>query len=145
MAASTGWFHVHGYIKLVGTKRLKGPAVKQEQAIRLRKCTQCETPHLSRNSWCRGCRAKAMRAHRRRHPMTEEQRRKDRARSYANTYLRRGKLQRQPCAKCGSQESQMHHEDYSKPLEVKWLCRHCHLLGHMRADRGMAPLPDLTP
>lgn len=40
-----------------------------------------------------------------------------------------GKLVRQPCA-CGNEQSQAHHEDYSKPLEVVWLCASCHQRHH---------------
>lgn len=37
--------------------------------------------------------------------------------------IRRGKLTRGPCEECGSTESiHAHHADYSKPLEVRWLC-----------------------
>lgn len=43
--------------------------------------------------------------------------------------LNRGEIQRVPCV-CGSVEAEMHHEDYSKPLEVRWMCRECHLLEH---------------
>lgn len=39
--------------------------------------------------------------------------------------LRKGKLVRQPCW-CGNQESQAHHPDYSKKLEVIWLCQKHH-------------------
>ena len=77
-----------------------------------------------------------MREWRKTHPMTEEQRVKDRARSYANVYLRRGKLKKRPCEFCGSPESQMHHEDYSRPLWVHWFCRTCHLILH-RTPAGM--------
>jgi hypothetical protein len=42
-----------------------------------------------------------------------------------------GKLVPQPCEKCGSEESiHAHHEDYSKPLSVNWLCRKCHIQLH---------------
>ena len=44
--------------------------------------------------------------------------------------LKAGKIKREPCALCGAKETQAHHEDYSKPLEVIWLCRKCHLLMH---------------
>lgn len=50
-------------------------------------------------------------------------------RSYANTYERRGKLKREPCEDCGAR-AEKHHPDYSKPLEVVWLCRDCHLKHH---------------
>ena len=34
-----------------------------------------------------------------------------------------GKLKRKPCEVCGKKKYiQAHHEDYSKPLEVVWLC-----------------------
>ena len=71
-----------------------------------------------------------MRAWRKTHPMTAEQRRKDAARSYAGVYKRRGKLAPEPCQICGDANSQMHHSDYNRPLAVEWLCRPCHLSLH---------------
>jgi hypothetical protein len=37
-----------------------------------------------------------------------------------------GKIKRLPCEVCGNPKSQGHHEDYSKPLEVRWLCANHH-------------------
>lgn len=72
-----------------------------------------------------------MREWRKTHRLTGEARRKMNARSYANVYLRRGKIERKPCSECKSPKAQMHHEDYSKPLDVEWLCRRCHLAHHL--------------
>lgn len=41
-----------------------------------------------------------------------------------------GRLKRQPCAVCGSHESHAHHPDYSRPLDVIWLCRLHHNRHH---------------
>lgn len=69
-----------------------------------------------------------MRAYRRSHPLTVEQKRKDNVRSYANVYLARGKLKREPCCqRCGDPDTQKHHPDYDRPLFVLWFCRQCHL------------------
>ncbi len=42
-----------------------------------------------------------------------------------------GKIIKSPCVVCKSKKSQGHHPDYSKPLEVIWLCalhhKHVHL------------------
>lgn len=46
---------------------------------------------------------------------------KVRARNKVRDFIFRGKMQRMPCEVCGK-TAQAHHEDYSKPLEVKWLC-----------------------
>jgi Mg2+ and Co2+ transporter CorA len=48
------------------------------------------------------------------------------------SYLRSNEvLVPQPCERCGSAENiEAHHEDYSKILEVTWLCRACHLERH---------------
>jgi hypothetical protein len=56
------------------------------------------------------------------------------ARAYANVYLRRGKLKRKPCW-CGA-VGQMHHDDYSRPLAVVWLCRNHHL--DLHAGKALA-------
>ena len=44
---------------------------------------------------------------------------------------RRGDLIPQPCETCGTDHRvAAHHEDYSKPLEVRWLCQPCHNREH---------------
>jgi hypothetical protein len=41
--------------------------------------------------------------------------------------LESGKLQKLPCSVCGVKNAHAHHDDYSKPLDVIWLCsRHHH-------------------
>ncbi len=41
--------------------------------------------------------------------------------------IRDGRLIRKPCEICGSTvEVEAHHEDYSKPLDVRWLCKTHH-------------------
>lgn len=79
---------------------------------------------------CLACHAESMKKSRSKNEMTELQRLKMNCRSYANVYKRRGKLLQEPCGKCGDPRSQMHHHDYTKPLEVEWLCRRCHLAEH---------------
>lgn len=57
---------------------------------------------------------------------------KTRARSVISNALRDGKIMKPVrCTKCGSGDKiQAHHTDYSKPLEVKWVCSTCHGLEH---------------
>lgn len=48
---------------------------------------------------------------------------------------RRGKLTRQPCEVCGAESNiEAHHSDYSKPLDVNWLCREHHKEWHRNND-----------
>jgi len=55
---------------------------------------------------------------------------KRRAHFQVSNAIRDGKLFRLPCAVCGSLVTDAHHEDYSKPLDVIWLCRQHHLSIH---------------
>lgn len=54
-----------------------------------------------------------------------------RARKSVEVALRNGKIQKGPCEKCGTTENvQAHHDDYSKPLHVRWLCAAHHRERH---------------
>ena len=44
--------------------------------------------------------------------------------------IRAGRLVRQPCEVCGEIKVHGHHDDYSKPLEVRWLCVTHHVEHH---------------
>lgn len=89
---------------------------------------RCGAPKSVMRWRCDDCIAAYQRERRRTHPdrpKTGEARRRAIARSYANVYLRRGKIVRQPCFDCGSDAAKMRHAEYSKPLEVTWLCDDC--------------------
>lgn len=46
--------------------------------------------------------------------------------------LETGKLKRIPCEVCGEIKVDAHHVDYTKRLEVMWLCRRHHIQWHMK-------------
>ena len=70
--------------------------------------------------------ARSTRQHRQKHPE------KYRARTAVNNALRDGRLVKpDQCERCGTAGAlHGHHDDYSKPLEVEWLCRSCHTTEH---------------
>lgn len=60
------------------------------------------------------------------------------ARKKAYDALKAGKIFKFNCAICDSDKSQMHHPDYSKPLDVYWLCKKCHTELHVLERRAYA-------
>lgn len=48
------------------------------------------------------------------------------ARSDLNHAVNQGKIFRQTCLKCGAEKTEAHHQDYTKPLNVMWLCDYHH-------------------
>lgn len=50
---------------------------------------------------------------------------KVRARYTLRQAVRSGRIAKLPCEQCGA-AAEAHHEDYGKPLEVRWLCRPHH-------------------
>lgn len=59
-----------------------------------------------------------------------EHRRKHRARVAVRKAVLRGTLSKAPCEGCGAVKVQAHHDDYSQPLVVRWMCRKCHEAHH---------------
>ncbi len=57
-----------------------------------------------------------------------------RARMAAHSATQSGRLVRQPCF-CGVTRAEGHHPDYSRPLEVEWLCRRHHVERHTADGR----------
>lgn len=53
--------------------------------------------------------------------------------------IQQGKLVRAPCEVCGSKKAvHAHHDDYSKPLSVRWLCAKHHLQHHREQRQQLA-------
>lgn len=52
------------------------------------------------------------------------------AREALGIAVRDGRVQRRPCEICGSPDTEAHHEDYSRPLDVRWLCFKHHRIFH---------------
>lgn len=48
------------------------------------------------------------------------------------TAVRLGRIKRQPCEVCGEPEAEAHHKDYSRTLEVSWLCKKHHEEAHSK-------------
>lgn len=66
----------------------------------------------------------AIRRHRAKHPV------KYAARSAVGAAIKAGVLTRNPCEACGNLRAHAHHDDYSKPLDVRWLCTTHHAEWH---------------
>jgi hypothetical protein len=62
--------------------------------------------------------------------------RRSKAHSMVARAIKSGTLQRCPCEQCGNQKSVAHHDDYDKPLEVRWLCQICHVQFHQGLKNG---------
>lgn len=72
---------------------------------------------------------------------------KRRAHDRAMYAVETGKLIRpNQCSKCGKEcKPHAHHEDYSKPLEVIWLCSLCHFYLHHKSKHHRERTSEKTP
>lgn len=56
------------------------------------------------------------------------------ARWKVNRAIASGQMVKHPCVVCGLMPAQAHHQDYSRPLDVTWLCATHHAEEHAKAE-----------
>jgi hypothetical protein len=97
---------------------------KQHRAANLEKLREYDRARASQPA-----RVAQLKARSERHRSSPE---RARANWAVGNAVRDGRLQRPDnCSECGVPcIPDGHHEDYSKPLEVRWLCRSCHNKAH---------------
>jgi hypothetical protein len=94
-------------------------------------------------TWCRDCYRTYRRRYRAEHPEYRKRQverirdwrkrnpEKRRAHKLVEYAIKGGSLKREPCESCGRTTNvHSHHEDYSAPLDVRWLCAVCHAAEH---------------
>lgn len=114
---------------------------------RVNKCKECNKKDVREN---RAAKVEYYRAYdcQRGSRQTDEYRRrykeenpiKDGARTMVGNAVRDGKLSKpKNCSECGEEAVRIHghHDDYSKPLEVRWLCPPCHFAWHGLNGEGL--------
>ena len=61
---------------------------------------------------------------------------KSKAHGILGRAVRGGKMKRLPCEICNDEKSIAHHDDYSFPLSVRWLCQAHHKQWHAKNGEG---------
>jgi hypothetical protein len=63
---------------------------------------------------------------------------KYKAHSMVNYHVRAGNISKKPCEICGDfLKAEAHHDDYDKPLDVRWLCSIHHKAWHQEHGEGI--------
>ena len=98
--------------KMNKLRRLKDPAKYKEMQKKSRKPRDKKAAYQTSRKYCK----------------------KFPKKTYCHLLVRRalisGKLIKQPCQHCQNPKSEAHHVDYSKPLDVQWLCKKHHVAWH---------------
>lgn len=87
----------------------------------------------SRRAWAASAGRAAVNRYRGRYPQ------KHQAQLQLQVAVKTGKIRRaSACIKCGGTKLvEAHHDDYAKPLAVRWLCRWCHRTWHRLNGQGL--------
>ena len=65
---------------------------------------------------------------------------KYKAHTAVNNAIQHGKLFSEGCECCGADDNtHAHHDDYLKPLDVRWLCSSCHRKWHIENGEALNP------
>lgn len=117
------------YWRKRSARRRQDPAYRAKQAEWNRKwLAENKTPErLARK-------AEQMRAYAKAHGTAEHHK----ARRKVRHEIEMGRMTRLPCEVCHESPAHAHHDDYSKPLDVRWLCPEHHREHHAKATGSAA-------
>jgi hypothetical protein len=96
-------------------KECQRKAVRENRAAKRKQYSEYERKRRQRPER-KAYQQAATKRYRKAHPLEA------RAHRMVAYHMRRGNLVPEPCEVCGSIEVQAHHDDYAKPLNVRWLC-----------------------
>lgn len=135
--------------KLAYQKKARELGIEPRKKDKKTDCAKCgkEKERLDQ-AYCNGCKAEIKRA---RHAANKdnpdyierlrkkandlynssyEHRLKRKCREATHRRIASGKLLKQPCEVCGEVDVEAHHDDYTKPMDVRWLCKKHHAEHH---------------
>lgn len=134
---------LHGGLQSWRPNYSRRPDIRPEHRSVEQSCPVCgkqffAEPNRLRKGWDRHCSLECGRIGRKAGFVTPESTKAERLRAngLVNMRLRRGWFTRpKACQVCGTDARRldMHHRDYSKPEEVHFLCRGCHIRVHRNA------------
>lgn len=101
---------------------------KSSRGGRNRRCRECDAIHSAKRDVYTPKRAAYLKAYSKKYLADPANAQKVMARILCRKALKSGTLIRATsCQVCGSDRNiEAHHPDYSKPLDVRWLCKRCH-------------------
>jgi hypothetical protein len=118
------------------TKKLKRKTVVNGVRILCGRSNCENTDNFLSNGWCKSCAAAYQRERLKYHdlaPRSEEQTIRHRVRALTRSYIKAGKLIKGACEVCRTNDDiEAHHDDYAKPMDIRWLCRKHHREHHLR-------------
>ena len=113
---------------LLGKRERNSPGLGRKTTCSI--CGKEKEQNYLNESCCRDC--KIMRKKISRTNRNSDQILKENVRRYTYKAIMEGKLIKMPCEVCNTEiDVQAHHDDYYKPLVVRWLCRKHHREHHL--------------